>query len=148
MDSTQVLIFNFCNTVNPCFTVPSVGIEAQITCTKRDNSEHNQTIKPLGELYCLVPLFFGDDCRPHCWDTRSIHTPHYCGRFHTVAAACKVSSHQSQRKIMQHSLSLHFHCFMVRAGNPYWLLGLAELLHDLTVCLIPRERKPFHFLQI
>ena len=42
--------------------------------------------------------------RPHCRDTHSIHTPHYCGQFHIVAAACKVSSHRSQRKITQHSL--------------------------------------------
>ena len=150
VDLTHVLILNFCNTVKPCLTIPSVGIKAQIT--KNQKKQHNQTIKPPGELCCLIPLFFfvltipGE--RPRCRDTRSIHTPHYCGQFHTVAAACKVSSHQSQRKITQHSLSSHFHCFMVRAANPYRLLGLAELLHDLTVCFIPRERKPFHFLQI
>ena len=86
--------------------------------------------------------------RPRCGDTCSIHTPHYCGHFCTVISACKVSSHRSQRKITQHSLSLHFHCFMFWTANPYWLSGLAEPLHDLTVCFIPRERKPFHFLQI
>ena len=101
-----------------------------------------------GELYCLVPLFFFFVVtvpaeRHRCGDTRSIHTPHYCRQFHTVAAACKVSSHRSQRKITQ-----RFHCFMFWAANPYWLLGLAELLHDLTVCFISRERKPFHLLQI
>ena len=80
-----------------------------------------------GELYCLVPLFFFFVVtvpaeRHRCGDTRSIHTPHYCRQFHTVAAACKVSSHRSQRKITQ-----RFHCFMFWAANPYWLLGLAEL---------------------
>ena len=149
VDLTQVLIFNFCNTVKHCFTVPSVGTEAQITYTKK--KQHNQTIKLPGELYCLVPFFFVMTVpaeKPRCRDTRSIHTPHYCRQFHTVAAACQVSSHRSQRKITQNYLSLHFHCFTFWAANPYWLLGLAELLHDLTVCFIPRERKPFHFLQI
>ena len=86
--------------------------------------------------------------RPHCRDTCSIHTPNYWGQFHTVAAAFKVSSYPSQRKITQHSLSLHFHCFMFWAANPYWLLGLAELLHNPTICFIPGERKPFRLLQI
>ena len=44
--------------------------------------------------------------RSHFMDTSLIHTPHYCRQFDTVAAACKVSSHRSQRKTTQHSLSL------------------------------------------
>ena len=38
VDLTHVLILNFCNIVKPCFTVPSVFIEAQITYTKRNNT--------------------------------------------------------------------------------------------------------------
>ena len=151
VDLTQVLIYNFCNTCSQTLFYGSF-CRYQGTDYIHQKKQHNQTIKLLGELYCLVPLFFlwwlyllKD---PAVGDTHSIHTPHYCGQFHTVAATCKVSSHRSQRKIMKHSLSLHFYCFMFWAANRYWPWWLAELLHDLTVCFIPRERKPFHFLQI
>ena len=153
VDLTRVLIFNFCNT---CSQTLFYGFFCGYRGTDyiQQKKQHNQTIKPPGELYCLVPLllfFFVMTVpaeRPRCRDTRSIHTPHYCGHFRTVISACKVSSHPSQRKITQHSLSLHFHCFMFWAANPYRLLGLADLLHNPTICFIPGERKPFHFLQI
>ena len=149
---TQVLIFTFCNTCSQTLFYSSF-YRYRGTDYLQQKKQHNQTIKLLGELYSLVPLVFFlvmtvPAERPGCRDTHSIHTPHYCGQFRTVISACKVSSHRSQRRITQHSLSLHFHCFMFWAANPYWLSGLAELLHDLTVCFIPRERKPFHFLQI
>ena len=138
--------------VKPCVTVPSVGISRHRLHTPKETTQPNNKAPRrtllFGSFVFLVMTVPAE--RPLCRDTRSIHTPHYCGQFHTVAGACEVSSHQLQRKITQLSLSLHFHghCFMFWAANPYWLLGLAELLHDLTVCFIPRERKPFHFLQI
>ena len=115
VDLTQVLIFNFCNTCSQTLFYSSF-CRYRGTDYIQQKKQHNQTIKPPGELYSLVVVvvFFCDDRneRPRCRDTRSIHTPHYCGQFHTVISACKVSSHRSKRKITQHSLSLHFHCFM------------------------------------
>ena len=125
MDLTQVLIYNFCNTYSQTLFYGSF-CRYRGTDYIHQKKQHNQTTKPPGELYSLVPLFFFVMTvpaeRPCCRDTRSIHTPHYCGQFHTVAATCKVSSHRSQRKITQHSLSSHFHCFMFWAANP--LIGL------------------------
>ena len=150
VDLTQVLIFNFCNSCSQTLFYSSF-CRCRGTDYIQQKKQHNQTSKPQENSILWFLCFFVMTIpaeRPRCRDTHSIHTPHYCGQFHTVAASCKVSSHRLQRKITQHSLLLHFHCFMFWAANPYWLLGLAELLHDLTVCFILRERKPFHFLQI
>ena len=141
MDLTEVLIFNFCNTCSQTLFYGSFfryrGTDyIQHNTTKQLSPEENSIVWFLWFFVMTVPAE-----RPRCRDTRSIHTPHYCGQFHTVAAACKVSSHQSQRKITQHSLSLHFHFFMFWAENTYWLFGSAELLHNPTICFIPRERK-------
>ena len=126
VDLTQVLIFNFCNT---CSQTLFYGSFCRYRGTDYIHQKklHNQTIKLLGELYCLVPLFFGG--WPYLLKDPAVGTPAQYTHLIIadsfilyIAAACKVPSHWSQRKIMQHSLSLHFHCFLVRVANPYWLL--------------------------
>ena len=66
VELTQVLIFNFCNT---CSQTLFCGSFCRYRGTDyiQQKKQHNLTIKLLGELYCLVPLFFCDDRT--CWKT-------------------------------------------------------------------------------
>ena len=119
---TQVLIFNFCNTCSQTLFYSSFCRYRGTDYIQLQKKQHNQTIKLLGELYSLVPLFFFlvmtvPAERPGCRDTHSIHTPHYCGQFRTVISACKVSSHRSQRRITQHSI-ITFSLFYVLGSKP------------------------------